>query len=682
MSDLLTTTDEGELRRRFLFRICESREELHAWILTFLGLDMPNCTVDPESNSNPMEMVWEMYSKMREGTDESFMRVLYYASRDSFKTLSASVIEVLAMLHLNRNVAHMAAISDQAMKAQEYVKKSFRRPYIRDFIVGNNERVTKIVRFYNPETMHSLTSDEYHSLSASKQAQHQEIAKTISEYQERENYVKIIICTLAGANSEHVPLFIVDEVDVVANPTAYEEAQNIPAGRNGKLPITMLTSTRKQAFGLVQKEIDRAQKSGLNIRHWNIIDVTERCPPERHRPDLVKIKLWVSDDQLRHTDQAGYDEMNFKEKETFAEAEGFAGCGKCKLFFACRTRLATHQTSTSSMLKSIPETIGKFNANSIEMAKAQLLCLKPSSVGLVYGRFDKTRHVLTPAQAYFKVWGETHPDPKNFTKAQFLDLVRQRDVAWNGGLDWGHTHNFAYVHSFKDGPRCFVTHCISIPELDPDQMLDVCEPFKMYDPAIYADTADPKMAKLFRKNGHRMMKWKKGPGSVVGGIQVVRWMMNPPAGEPNFFIVHDIGDDPHIDTLVNNLAEYHWKTDSAGHPTDVPDEDGDDEPDALRYLVMNAFTPGGKMSVGRTSDPITDGIPVDGLYDPNKWMNQIISERTGSPQMEVVRERPRMTIEAPPGQAPVSYYGETNTKTTTEVNGKKGKKGRLTWDLG
>lgn len=680
----MSITDENQLRRQFLFRICETEEELHDWILTFLGLDMPNGTVHPDSNSNPMAMIFEMYSKMLQGDDESFMRVLYYASRDSFKTLGASVIEVLAMLHLNRNVAHMAAISDQAMKAQEYVKRAFRRPHIRDFVVGNNERVTKIVRFYNPETKHSLTSDEYNSLSASQQAKHEEIARALAGYLERENYVKIVICTLAGANSEHVPLFVIDEVDVVANPVAYEESQNIPAGRAGKLPITMLTSTRKQAFGLVQKEIDRAEKSGLKIRHWNIIDVTARCLPERHRPDLVKIKLWVSNENLNHTDEAGYAEMNFKEKELYAEAEAFAGCAKCKLFVGCRTRLATHQTSNSTMLKSIPETIGKFNANSIEMAKAQLLCLKPSSVGLVYGRFDKTRHVLTPAQAYAKIWGEQHPDAKNLTKAMLLDLVRQRDVAWNGGMDWGHTHNFAYVHTFKDGPRCFVTHCISIAELDPDQMLDVCEPFRMYSPSIYADTADPKMGKLFKKNGHRMVKWKKAPGSVVGGIQIVRWMMNPPMGQPNFFIIHDIGEDPHIDTLVNNLAEYHWKTDATGKPTDVPSEDNDDEPDALRYVVMNVFTPGGQMSVGRTADEAIDGPSPQGVYDPNKWLNQIISERTGNMPMpqEAVRERPRMTIEAPPGQAPISYYGESTVKKTEEVNGKKGKKGRLTWDLG
>lgn len=681
MADIISMADEVELRRKFLFRICTSKEELHAWILTFLALDLPDCIVDSDSNSCPMDMVWEVYSKMLEGTDENFMRVLYYASRDSFKTLGAAVIEVLALLHCNRNVAHMAAIQDQALKAQEYVKRAFRRPYLRDFVVGDNERMTKIVRYYNPRTKHSLTQGEYQSLSTSEQAQYEEISRALMEYVEREQYIKIVICTMAGANSEHVPFFVIDEVDVVANPTAYEEAQNIPAGRGGKLPITMLTSTRKQAFGLVQKEIDRATKSGLKIRHWNVIDITEACPPSRHRPDLPKLKLYVNNEELRHTDEAGYNAMDFKEKEGFGETEGFAGCASCKLFTACKTRLATHQKSTSLMLKSIPETIGKFNANSIEMAKAQLLCLKPSSSGLVYSRFDKVRHVLSPAQAYHRIFGELPPgDIRVFTKAQFMEAVRKRSPEFYGGVDWGHTHNFTYLHGFKDGPRGFITHCVSIPELDPDQMLDVCEPFKVDSPYIFADTADPKMIKLFKKYGYRMAKWKKG--KVGEGINIVRWMMNPPMGDPNLFFVHDIYEDPYMDLLINHVAEYHWKTDSAGKATDIPDEEGDDEPDALRYLVINVFTPKGKLSVptGIESNVVEvhPSQPVGGVYDPNTWMQQIIAEKTGRPQIPAPT-RPTMTIEAPPGSGYKSYYGDDGKPEKTDT--KKGKKGRLIWDF-
>ncbi len=688
MSEILSIADERELRRRFLFRPCESKQELHDWVLTFIGLDFPDCIVDPDSNSSPMDMIYEVYSKSLQGDDENFTRVLYYACRDGFKTLAAAVVEVLSVLHLNRNVAHMAAISDQASKAQEYVKRAFRRPYIRDFVVGDNERMTKLVRFYNPTTKHSLTKDEYEALTQGEKAQHEEVVRVLQAYVEKEQYIKIVICTMAGANSEHVPLFVVDEVDVVTNPTAYLEAQNIPAGRKGKLPITMLTSTRKSAHSLVQKEINEKEKTGLQVRHWNIIDITAPCPPERHRPDLPRLKLYRSKEELRHVDEAGYEALNFKEKESFVEDTGFNGCGKCKLFTVCQTRLATSQTSRSPMLKAIPETIDKFKRNSIEMAQAQLMCWKPSSTGLVYGRFDRTKHILSPAQAYFKVFGELPKDPKNFSKAMLMAAISEREVERYGGLDWGHTHNFAYIDSFKDGQRLFVTHCVSMKELEPDQILDVMEPFKAHDPKIYADTADPKMVKWFKKKGWRMATWKKLKGSVQGGINVVRWKFSPPMGAPpELFFVHDLEEDPGMDILITRIAEYHWLNDSAGRPTAEPDKVDDDEADALRYLVMNVFDPKGKLAVA--SDTLDEDAvevhPMDATngYTTQNWMHKIIAERTGRAYEPAPQPtRPRMTVETPAGS---SYYSDTPEKagksTKSDAPAPKGRKGGLIWDM-
>jgi hypothetical protein len=703
---LISIADELELRRKYLFRLCDTKQELHDWILVYLDIDFPDCIVDPESTSSPMDMVWEVYSEARAGNNPAFRRALYYACRDGFKTLGAAVIEVLCVVHLDRNVAHMAAISDQAMKAQEYVKRAFRRPYLRDFVEGDNERMTKLVRWYNPDTKHSLTRGEYEALSTSEQAKHQEIARVLMTYVEKEQYIKIVICTMAGANSEHVPLFVVDEVDVVNNPAAYEEAKSIPSGRNGKLPITILTSTRKKAHGLVQKEIDQSKKTKLQIRHWNIIDITARCEPERHKPHLPKLKLYRSNDELRHVDEQTYGEMNFKERESFVPDVGFAGCGDCKLFTVCRTRLATHQTSTSPMLKPIEETIGKFHDHSIEMAQAQLMCWKPSSEGLIYGRFDRTRHILSPAQAYHRIWGEPHPDPKasrTLTKAMLIDLLREREVEWYGGIDWGDTHNFVHVNGFKDGHRMFVTHCVSVPELEQDQQLEVSEPFKQYGSLIYGDTESPGSIRTFRKHGFRMAKWKKLPGSVVDGINAVRYKFNPPLGaEPELFFIRDIEDDPGMDQLINKVAEHHWKPDATGKPTGIPSDTGKDEPDALRYMVMNVFPMKGRIAGAANIEthvtPTVTGLDGQKVYDPNNWMQQLIAEHTGVPFEAPAQpsrgsdgkaERPRMTIEAPPGSGLMSYYaddepgkpGSGKKKRDEAPNGRKGKRGRLVWDI-
>src|SRR5262245_55157500 len=87
-------------KRKILFVPCRTKEALHKWIRLFLNLDLPDCIVDPDSNSSPMDMVWECYSKAMNNDDKGFARVLYYASRDSFKTLGAAILEVLAVVHL------------------------------------------------------------------------------------------------------------------------------------------------------------------------------------------------------------------------------------------------------------------------------------------------------------------------------------------------------------------------------------------------------------------------------------------------------------------------------------------------------------------------------------------------------------------------------------------------------
>src|SRR5262245_59641700 len=92
-----TRSEIEEIKRKVCFVPCDTKEDLHNWIMLFLGLDLPDVIVDPDSNSCPMDMIWEVYSRAR-ANDEEFMNVLYYASRDSFKTLGAAILEVLAVV--------------------------------------------------------------------------------------------------------------------------------------------------------------------------------------------------------------------------------------------------------------------------------------------------------------------------------------------------------------------------------------------------------------------------------------------------------------------------------------------------------------------------------------------------------------------------------------------------------
>jgi hypothetical protein len=94
-----------------------------------------------------------------------------------------------------------------------------------------------------------------------------------------------------------------------------------------------------------------------------------------------------------------------------------------------------------------------------------------------------------------------------------------------------------------------------------------------------------------------------------------------------------LADDEGCELLATRLTNYHWTTDAAGRLTNIPDDEDDDEVDALRYLVLNTFSSKTKLTVGEANLlPELSKVPVvDGQrqYMPATWMQQIISEKTG-----------------------------------------------------
>lgn len=610
----MTKEERDAAKRRILFTICKDKERLHKWIKTFLDLDIPDCIVDPDSTSSPMDMIWEVYERAILNDDPEFNRVLYWASRDGFKTLSAAILEVLSVVHLGRDVAHMAAIEAQANKAQSYVKKFFSKPFLREYIVGDNTRATLFVRYQHQETKENINEKIFQSLSPDLQ----------NDYDEIKNFVRIIICTMAGANGEHVPLFVVDEVDVVKDAKAYEEAKLIPAPINGKMPITLLTSTRKFSFGKVQKEIDEAPKSGLKYRHWNLIDCTEACPPERHLPDEPKIQIYSSDENLKAISEKDFKDLTEDEKTKYKPEEGYQGClQNCKLFAVCKGRLATDQKSKSPLLKPIAHTISQFKAVTLPTAKAQLLCRKPSTEGLIYPNFDRDVHMLTAAQMAEKITGVPHD--KNLTKAQLIEIAKQWNLPFASGMDFGYSHNFAVVTGIEDGFRAFIIDIISMPELEPSQQVTICKKrIKHLQPGIWPDVESPQMIKVFSKSGFRMKPWKKTPGSVLGGIDCVRMKLSPAMGESTLFLL--LGDEG-CEQLAKDFSSYHWKLSTDGRISDIPDDEDDDRLDALRYWIMNRYAVKGKV-VASTQSPSQMASETAGLTVDN-WARKEIDRHIG-----------------------------------------------------
>lgn len=520
----------------------------------------------------------------------------------SHNTLAESVIEVLCLVHLERDVIHLASIEAQSLKAQEYVKGFLSKPVLRDYIVGNNQREVVVLRYRHKVTGANINKATFEAL--------EETAK--SYYETIRNYARIVVATLRSTNGQHASVLALDEIDIM-DPLPYEEAKMIPTqGKGGKRALTILTSTRKFNFGLVQPEIEKAQQTGLHVRHWNVLDITEACPPSRHRPDEPKVTLYHSRDLLRHVKESEYEVLSPDVKEKFEKFENsYAGCESCKIFSSCKTRLVTEQKTERSertFVKEINHTIGLFRSLSVSTARAQLLCWRPSSEGLIYPYLERETHMLTAEQMAEKITGEPHAP--GLSKSALIQIMRDHGMKFVAGMDFGFTHDFAFQAGATDGFRLFVIECTSQQELDPAQKVDVCKlQLKKLDPDIWADTAAPEMVKFLKKAGFRMRKWVKG--EVLDGIEIMRMMIRPGAGEPRIFYLKN---DEGCEIALKKMSHYHWKVESDGRIGKDPDQTDDDSADAGRYLVHNVFAPKGILK-----EPLTAQTAQQQAHEEAAW---------------------------------------------------------------
>jgi hypothetical protein len=616
--------------RKALFTPCKSKEELDRWIRVFLGIRFPDRIVSDESNMSPLTMIWELYDRAVRNDTEGWKRVMTYASRFSGKTLAAAVLETLIVLHTQRNIVHMAAIKDQSRKAQEYVKGFFYRPHLKDFVVGDNDTEVMVVAHIDKYGI-PVPDKEFVKLTPDKQ----------SGYRRKENYIRIIVCTMQSTNGQHVEFMCVDEVDVIPkqNLRAYDQAKGgVPTDRGNMEAMTLFTSTRKSRIGKVQAEIDEAPKTGLRLGHWNIIDITEPCQPERYRPDLPQAEYWINDAFVKHISDSEYQSLPDSEKGKYYSAMGYAGCAKCPLFAACKGRLATEQTGKvgmfedggTALLLKIPTVIDKFKSNTPEFITTEFLCRKPDTSGLVYPRYNDAIHRRSANQIAEEVAGK--PVPEVTDKRSLIEFLVHAGAKFASGMDFGYNHLFAVVTVAIWGNKAYVVDAVGLAQQELDDKLALTEHLKALNSSIYPDPEDPGTIESFRKRGYRIKEWSKNAGSVKAGCDIVRYKLySKGVGASLFFL----SDDPDIDLLCSHVRDYHYTTGPDGKFTEIPDETNDDYPDSLRYVIMNIFGKNGGLKANLGLAPVSkaaieDHWTVKAQKSNQKAMSNLVASLTGA----------------------------------------------------
>lgn len=514
----------------------------------------------------------------------------------SHNTITTAVLAIMTMVRLGFSVAITAAIRSQSEKAVQYIEMFLLR--IKPYLQANGLTVIE----QNKHNVKMRKTD----------------GSTIT--------LTIVICTVTGVNSAHVTLLIIDEVDVVRFKEAFEEARLIPGMINGQYPLIVRTSTRKYAYGLMQQEIENAPLRNDRVLHWNILDVTERCPSERHLPHLPKTKRWISRQMpLRNLSESEWLLLPPQQAELYDSIEAYAGCAQCSLLPVCKMRLASRpEWHRGGMYKPIDFTIRAFNSVSPEMAESQLMCWKPSTTGLIYSRFSndtENGNVYTLSKAWSVYTGEK--PPPNLQLSDLIDRMIQGGSVFKAAVDWGYKHCFAItVHTILPNSEWWIVDTYAVPGLEFNEMMELAERVHKQYRILkwYPDDSQPMFITEFVRRKMPCVKFKK---DVMGGIEAVRSQIVDTQSRRSLKVLQHERNE----FLIKGLLNHHFKLDAQGNPTLEPDdEEYADVCDTVRYFAQNHFGAAKKVSHPSILMPNTSAHTSPHLKVYRDFMTQKIQE--------------------------------------------------------
>ena len=404
--DELTNQKKDELSK-MLFEPIVSSERLKDWVRGFLGLELPLEITDPDSTSSPLDAVWQIYKSFKDNSGDVNPGYILLSCREGMKTVSVAILETLLMLHFQLEIAHAAAIEAQS---------SVGLGYISDFIAKVRplmEHAGWVPDMANKRTIKFKTP------------------------QGKTTYIKVLICTVKGMNSLHVNALFLDELDL-ADPKALKQARNIVGYSKGIFGITVYLSTRKYAFGNMNEAIESAQEKNYKIIRWNILDVTEACPPSRHLPDGPKEDLYVALDlPLRQISKEEYSLMPDPEKPKWSLVEqAHEGCLTCPLLAVCQKRLSEKpQKATGGFYKPIVSVIQKFRDNDPDTAEAELMCFSENTQILMGDGTQKNIKDVSPGDEVITHTGSVKKVTETFKRYFSGSAFKLNNFNWRGFED-------------------------------------------------------------------------------------------------------------------------------------------------------------------------------------------------------------------------------------------------------
>lgn len=549
----------NQLYEEQFFAVCDTKAQLKQWIKTFLDIDLPDYTIDDNSNSNPMDFIWDVYSAAKDG-DPNRTTFVVAASRNSAKTLAASIIEFLLMVHFARDIVHMAAILDQSLAAIRYLDKYLALPIVSSFAKTDSKRIKEL---------NKLPASEHRQVAYCK--------------------LQVVVSTKKSANAQRASCLIFDELDLIDKDILSEATFIADPDRSGKPPIFIYLSSRKSSSGPIQQKIDEADSptSGVRLHKWSIVDWMQQCPPERHKPENPKEMLYVHTENLEVISNNSFHALNPEHKQAYSGILAFDGCRSCPVFSICRTKSANQQ-SKSKMLRDIGFVKNTLlNAGDPDKINAQILNLKPESSGIVFNKFNRNVHVKNISDAWFFAFNVFPTnESKEPTKEQLIKELRQNGWRLHCGVDFGFVDPAVaiLVAYKKSDDKVIVLHTEhSTGYANPDWLAFIKENIYLkygFD-LLCPDTADKSSTSV--ASAMNMPARGEKPLTIDAGVAWIRSKLwNAMRQQANFIII----DDPKNLFLIKCMENWTHARGLMGYDySRFADDDFTHGPDALRYAI-------------------------------------------------------------------------------------------------
>jgi hypothetical protein len=511
----------------------------------------------------------------------------------SHNTLSVAIAEFLLLFHDQRDVAHVGAILSQAKRCYEYQVGFLLSDKVKQIL--NQEINTKpMIEKMTQEKSLFNVRDRF-------------TGETIRVG------LEVLPCTLKAVNGAHVAFVSVDEIDTISGEgaRALQDVSGMLDSKRGRKSLRVGISTRKSRYGIMNRQIEEAEKAGRTVRKWTILEFSERC--DDARSGRIPTDAYINQDTLEVLLPKEFEKLDKRKKGEF-ELNHFPGdrCIVCPLAALCRGD-AKQQKSTSTMLKPISDAIKKTRENGPDWAISQLFNLKPSVEGIIFKEFDDKVHVQDWNGMWEILTGTSYPGV--CTHDVFVKKCHSMNLPSYGGVDFGWSSPAAYVVCFIDNrENVFVVRTEARTYTSNPNWIQTIKMkwHPLYRSQLYfPDCANPGDVQMFRQEGLPVPT--NQVKDIAGGIQVIKkWLRSLASPTPKFYVAKETNA-----FLIEEFKLYHFKTDAAGVITDDPEDENNHAIDALRYIMYGLFSK--SRSVMSSSDSEFD---VDSVMTENGFLKR------------------------------------------------------------